>query len=90
MFMYRLGQFLLISGLVLLIIFFATDQLRDPQFCLFFWGAGAFSLGAYLIWRNYQPPPRAGERFRTVRRISRNYSDWRVKRKEKAAQKKKK
>ena len=90
MFRVRLGIFLLIIGVVLLIAFFGTDQQRNPLFTLFCGGALCIASAFYLIWRNYQAPPRTSDRFRTVRRVSRRYKDWRVVQQEKSAQKKKK
>jgi lipid-A-disaccharide synthase-like uncharacterized protein len=85
----RFGQFLFIMGLLLLVAFFATDQMRNPQFCLFFWGAGALGLGVFLIWRNRPAQARTADRFRTVRRVAKKISEVRAVRKEKAALKKK-
>ncbi len=86
----RFGQFLLIAGLLLLVTFFATDQLGSPQFCLFIWGVSAVGMGGFLIWRNHRPRPRESDRFRTVRRAAKRFNDWRAYRRSIAAQKKKK
>ena len=63
----KIGRFLLVMGLIILAIFFASDQSKDPQVGFFFAGAALLSLGGFLIWRDLKP---AGEsqRFRTWRR----------------------
>ena len=35
----RLGQFFFLIGLIMLIVFFGTDQSRNPQYYLFYLGA---------------------------------------------------
>lgn len=65
---YRLAQYFLIIGIVLLVVFFATDQSQNPQFGLFFIGALATGLGAFLMVKSYKPPP-PSTRFQTIRRI---------------------
>jgi len=63
----RLGEFFLFIGLIVLIIFFATDQSQDPQAWLFFLGLGMLGLGAYFIWKDWKPPaPR--QRFKMFRK----------------------
>jgi hypothetical protein len=65
---YRLAQFFLLIGVVLLVLFFGTDQSQNPQFGLFFLAALITGLGAFLMFRAYKPPPPSG-RFQTLRRM---------------------
>jgi hypothetical protein len=62
----RLGQFFFIVGLVLLIIFFATQRSGDPQYGLFLPGLAGFALGVLLIWRG-RSPGEPSDRFRSWR-----------------------
>lgn len=64
----RLGLFLLLIGLGLLGIFFASDQSQNPQFGLFFLGAFLMTLGGFWFWRGRTPPP-PSERFRLLRKM---------------------
>jgi len=64
----RLGQFLVVIGLILLVVFFTTDQSQNPQPGLFFSGLAGVFLGGFLVWRN-RPVPKPSERFRSVRKI---------------------
>lgn len=84
----RFGKFLLIVGLLLWVAFFATDHVRIPEFGLFFWGAVCLGTGGFLVVRNRQPSPQSADRFRTVRRASKGFANWRANRKDKALQKK--
>lgn len=63
----RLGEFFLFIGLILLIIFFATDQSQDPQAWLFFLGLLVLGLGFYFIRRDWKPPG-PSQRFRIFRK----------------------
>ena len=64
----RLGQFFLVIGLVMLIVFFGTDQSQNPQYYLFFLGAPLTALGIFLYWRNRKPaePSNRFEGFRKM------------------------
>lgn len=64
----RLGQFLLFIGILLLVVFFVTDQNTYFSPGFFFVGLALSLLGVYIIWRDWKP---AGEsrRFRTLRRM---------------------
>jgi hypothetical protein len=64
----RLGQFFFIIGFVMLVVFFGTDQSRDPQYYLFFLGAPLTAFGLFLYWRHRSPPPPAN-RFSGVRKM---------------------
>ncbi len=63
----RVGQFILFIGLILLVIFFTTDQAKHPQYELFFFGLIGVGCGVYLIWRDLKPPPES-QRFRSLRK----------------------
>ena len=73
----RLGQFFIFMGLVLLLIFFTTDQAKNPSYGLFFLGAIGVLFGGYLIWRGMKPAAPV-ERFRGIHR-------WQARRREKEA-----
>jgi uncharacterized membrane protein HdeD (DUF308 family) len=64
----RLGIYLFIIGLMLLLYFFASDQSKNPQFLLFFFGLLLVILGIFLGWR-YRPAPQPSGRFRLIRKI---------------------
>ncbi len=62
----RVGQFFLFVGLILLVIFFATDQSQEPQVGWFFGGLLVMGVGVYLIWKDWKPRP-PSQRFRLLR-----------------------
>jgi len=86
----RFGQFLFLTGLLLMVVFFATDQMRDPQFCLFGLGLGGIVLGGYLVWRSHVPQALSADRFRTLRRMAKGFSEWNGRRRAAAATRKRK
>ena len=61
----RVGQFLLILGIALLVIFVISDLAEDPQFNLFFWGLGIAALGIIMMRRGRLPAEPSG-RFRIL------------------------
>jgi hypothetical protein len=65
---FRLAQFFLIIGIVLLVVFFGTDQSQSPQFGLFFIGALITGVGAFLLAKSYKPPP-PSTRFQGIKKI---------------------
>ncbi|MBN2148981.1 MAG: hypothetical protein JW726_16470 [Anaerolineales bacterium] len=77
----RIGVFFLMIGLVLLVIFFTTDQAQHPAYGFFFIGAALTFLGGYLIWRNRKPPAPT-ERFRTLRKMRQKQAERREKKKQ--------
>ena len=83
----RFGKFLLIVGLMLWVIFFATDRVENPEFAFFFWGTVCLGVGLFLLYHNRPAPAESAERFRTVRRVSKGVSSWRSRRKDKKAAK---
>jgi len=62
-----LGRVLLLIGLILLVIFFATDQSKNPSYGYFCIGLVVTLLGLVLMVRGHQPPAES-MRFRTLRR----------------------
>ena len=69
----RLGVFFILVGLVLLVIFFTTDQSKTPGYGFFFAGIAALYLGGALFWRSRKPPAEE-PRFRTLRRIRQKHA----------------
>jgi hypothetical protein len=65
-----LGRFFLFIGIVMMMVYFATDLSESPVFSLFFAGLGLIILGIALI-RKQHPPPTHSERFRLIRKLAR-------------------
>ncbi len=63
----KIGRLLLLIGLILLVIFFATDQSENPSYGYFCIGVVGFVLGGLLMVRGHHPPAKS-MRFRTLRR----------------------
>ncbi len=63
---YRFGQFLLYVGLIVLIIFFASDYARQPHLGYLCSGVLLLYLAGILIVRN-RKPPEPSQRFRLLR-----------------------
>ena len=64
----RVGQFFFFIGIILLVVFFATDQNKNFQPGFFFFGLALSFFGVYLIWRDWKPTGES-KRFRTLRRM---------------------
>lgn len=64
----RVGQFFLFVGIILLVIFFVSDQNTYFQPGFFFIGLILSFLGVYMIWRDWKPAEKSS-RFRTLRRL---------------------
>jgi len=63
----KIGKFLLFIGLILLVVFFATDQAKHPSYGYFCIGLVVVILGGLLFVRGHHPPAES-MRFRTLRR----------------------
>lgn len=70
-FKWQIGQFLLFIGLVVLVIFFITDQAQSPNFLYFCSGAIILVLGAYMMWLG-RLPSKPSERFSSFRKMQEN------------------
>jgi 4-amino-4-deoxy-L-arabinose transferase-like glycosyltransferase len=78
----KIGRFLLFIGLILLVVFFAVDQSKNPSYGYFCIGLVVAILGGILMVRRHQPPAESA-RFRTVRR-------WREQQRQRKEERKKK
>lgn len=78
----KLGRFLFFIGLILLVIFFAVDQAKQPSYGYFCIGLVVLILGGILMLRGQQPPAES-MRFRTLRR-------WREQQRQRKEERKKK
>ncbi len=65
---HRLGTFFWIMGLALLVLFFASDYLAQPNGWYLLGGAVMFGLGVYLS-RQGREEHEPAERFRLMRRM---------------------
>jgi hypothetical protein len=78
----KVGRFLFFIGLILLVVFFAMDQAKHPNYGYFCVGVIVVLLGGVLMLRGQQPPQES-MRFRTLRK-------WREQQRERKAERKKK
>lgn len=62
----QIGQYLIVIGLILLVIFFGTDQVNRPAYNYFCGGLIIIIFGIYLYWRD-RPPAKQSGRFRILR-----------------------
>lgn len=62
----RIGQFAFFIGVILLIVFFVTDQLKTPNYLYFFLSLGLLGLGINFMRRGRIKKPPSG-RFRLFR-----------------------
>jgi hypothetical protein len=63
---WQVGQFLVLLGLIGLVIFFVTDQVKSPDYLFFCSGLLVVILGGYVMWLGRNPAP-PSERFRILR-----------------------
>jgi hypothetical protein len=63
----RIGQFTTFIGVILLIVFFVTDQLKTPNYIYFFLSVGLLLLGMNFI-RKGRLPKQPSSRFRLFHR----------------------
>ncbi|MFZ5923456.1 MAG: hypothetical protein ACOYY3_20620 [Chloroflexota bacterium] len=79
----RVGTFFILVGIMLIVLFVASDMQREPDFDYFFLGLLALAVG--IIFRRKAPAPPPSSRFGAIRRMRENAK----KRKEEKAKKKK-
>jgi hypothetical protein len=65
---FQIGQFFLVIGVIMLAVFFVTDQSQNPQYLLFFGSFVVLAAGISLMVRNREPLGGDSARFRSVRR----------------------
>jgi len=63
----RFGQYFLLIGVILCIVFYATYQSNMPDERYLGWGMLAGGLGLFLMFRYRRPAGGAVERFRALR-----------------------
>jgi hypothetical protein len=81
-FKFQIGEFFLVIGVIMLGVFFVTDQSQNPQFLLFFGGLLFFAVGISLMMRNRTPLTGESLRFRRVRRYRQKASERREKKRQ--------
>ncbi|MCS6907413.1 MAG: hypothetical protein RML93_05970 [Anaerolineales bacterium] len=67
---YRVGVYLILVGLMALIPFLASEQLNRPDYRYFFTALFLMIIGAALMWRNRPPKRQDVQRFRILKRKS--------------------
>ena len=82
-FKFQIGQFFLVVGVIMLAVFFVTDQGKNPQFMLFFIGLLIVAAGVSLMVRNRAPLSSESMRFRGVRRYRQKSRERREKKRQK-------
>ncbi len=65
-FIIRVGTFLILLGLGMLILFIASDYANQSNFDYLFWAVLAVTVG--LMLRRRKAPPRPSSRFESLRR----------------------
>jgi hypothetical protein len=75
---WQVGEFFVLLGVLLLIIFFITGQVDSPIYWYFCIGVPVLGLGIFFMWTG-RNPVEASKRFR----IMRNFSERREKKKKK-------
>ena len=69
MWKWNVGQFFVILGILLLVLYFATSQVDSPIVYYFCFGVILLLFGVYLMWIGRNPPV-VSDRFRSLRRMS--------------------
>jgi amino acid transporter len=67
-FMRRLGIFFLLISAAILVLFFTSDIIQEPNIGYLFWGIIFLFLGV-LALRRSRPDPEESKRFRTYRKL---------------------
>jgi hypothetical protein len=80
---FQFGQFFLVIGVIMLAVFFVTDQSQNPQFLLFFGGLLVAAAGVSLMLRNRTPLTGESARFRRVRSYRQKSRERREKKRQK-------
>jgi len=65
----QFGKFFFFLGLISLVIFWGTFQVREPALSYCFAGLLLFSAGLYLMLRNRSPAPQQSARFVAWRKM---------------------
>ena len=68
---WQVGQFLILVGIILLIVFVASDQIKTPEYLFFCSGIVICGLGGLVMWQG-RNPPQPSERFRLFRKRGEN------------------
>jgi hypothetical protein len=66
---WQVGQFFVLLGFIVLIVFFISGQENNPIFLYFCSGVLLLGLGVYFMWTGRNPGV-PSERFRFMRRFS--------------------
>ncbi len=64
---WQIGQFFIFLGLILLVLFYISDQVKTPEYGYFCPGLLFLLLGGYLMWLG-RAPSTPSERFRLFRK----------------------
>ena len=68
-FTHRLGNFFIIVGVALVVLFVISDLGDKPAFGYFFFGLVTVVLGVYLRWRSPNQPAAPAGRFTIIKRM---------------------
>ena len=85
----KVGQFFIIIGLILLVIFFISSLGRAPAFGYLLGGLGLVILGGYIYLQDRPPADPNTARFRTVRKVRERREKQREERKKKVKEREK-
>lgn len=66
-FKFQIGQFFVVVGVIMLVVFFVTDQSKSPLFMLFFGSLLIIAVGISIMMRNREQEPGESARFRRWR-----------------------
>ena len=64
----RFGNFFMLIGFILLVLFFISDYLDQVNLWYLLFGLILFVIGARLAWKG-RTPPEPSQRFRTAKKI---------------------
>jgi hypothetical protein len=65
---WQVGRFFVFLGLILLVLFYISDQIKAPDYGYFCSGVLVLLLGGYLMWLG-RGPTTPSERFRALRKL---------------------